>query len=187
MLKRALSQDKDCVRASILQGDMAREAGDCKAAIRVYRRVEDQDIDFLPEVIQPLRDCYEQLGKNDELQRWLEAVLHQYSGVSPVLVLAELVVKTRGETEGIAFITEQLRRRPSLRGLSRLITMNLASAEGPAHDTLLILKGLMDRLLADKPVYRCHACGFTGKSLHWQCPGCKEWNTVKPIHGLEGE
>jgi lipopolysaccharide biosynthesis regulator YciM len=187
MLKRALSQDKDCVRASILQGDMAREAGDCKAAIRAYRRVENQDIDFLPEVIKPLRDCYEGLGRNDELQRWLETVLHQYSGVSPVLVLAELVVKTRGETEGIAFITEQLRRRPSLRGLSRLITMNLASAEGPAHDTLLILKGLMDRLLADKPVYRCHACGFTGKSLHWQCPGCKEWNTVKPIHGLEGE
>ena len=187
MLKRALAQDKNCVRASILQGDMAREAGDCKAAIRFYRRVEQQDIDFLPEVIQPLCDCYEHLGKSDELQRWLETVLHQYSGVSPVLVLAELAVKTRGEPEGIAFITDQLRRRPSLRGLSRLITMNLASAEGPARDTLLILKGLMDRLLADKPVYRCHACGFTGKSLHWQCPGCKEWNTVKPIYGVEGE
>ncbi len=66
--------------------------------------------------------------------------------------------------------------------------MNLSGVEeGPARDNLLILKGLTDRLLTDKPVYRCHACGFNGKTLHWQCPGCKEWNTVKPIYGVEGE
>lgn len=188
MLKRALAQDRGCVRASLLQGRMAREAGDCKGAIRAYRRVENQDIDFLPEVIRPLRECYQALGRPEDLQQWLEKVLHQYSGVSPVLALAELIVKTRGEAAGIAFITEQLRRRPSLRGLSWLINMNLSGAEeGPARDNLLILKGLTDRLLADKPVYRCHACGFPGKALHWQCPSCKEWNTVKPIHGVEGE
>lgn len=188
MLKRALAQDRNCVRASLLQGDMARAGGNCKGAIRAYRRVENQDIDFLPEVIRPLGECYESLGRNEDLQHWLESVLHQYSGVSPVLALAELIVKTQGEAAGIAFITEQLRRRPSLRGLSRLIAMNLAGAgEGPARDNLLILKGLTDRLLADKPVYRCRACGFNGKALHWQCPGCKEWNTVKPIYGVEGE
>ncbi|HSJ49439.1 MAG TPA: lipopolysaccharide assembly protein LapB [Gammaproteobacteria bacterium] len=188
MLKRALAQDRDCVRASLLQGELAREAGDCKAAIRAYRRVENQDIDFLPEVIRPLGECYQSLGKADDLQHWLETVLHQYGGVSPVLALADLIVKTRGEAAGIEFITEQQRRRPSLRGLSRLISMNLSGVEeGPARDNLLILKGLTDRLLTDKPVYRCHACGFNGKTLHWQCPGCKEWNTVKPIYGVEGE
>lgn len=187
MLKRALSQDKQCVRASILQGDLAREAGDCKGAIRAYRRVETQDIDFLPEVIRPLCECYEALGRTDELMAWLESVLHQYNGVSPVLALADLVIRTRGEEEGIAFITEQLRRRPSLRGLSRLIAMNLSRAHDSARENLLILKGLTDRLLVDKPVYRCHACGFTGKTLHWQCPGCKKWTTVKPIYGVEGE
>ncbi|MDH5369549.1 MAG: hypothetical protein OEW99_05965, partial [Gammaproteobacteria bacterium] len=33
----------------------------------------------------------------------------------------------------------------------------------------------------------CHVCGFNGKTLHWQCPGCKRWDTVKPIQGVEGE
>jgi lipopolysaccharide biosynthesis regulator YciM len=28
--------------------------------------------------------------------------------------------------------------------------------------------------------YECRQCGFTGKSLHWQCPGCKGWNTTVP-------
>ncbi len=187
LLRRALSQDKKCVRASILQGQIAHEAGDCKTAIRAYRNVETQDIDFLPEVIRPLYDCYEKTDRLDELMQFLEMVLHKYSGVSPVLVLAELVTRTQGEDKGLAFMTEQLRRRPSLRGLARLISMNLDTAEGEARESLLILKGLTDQLLEDKPVYRCHECGFNGKSLHWQCPSCKEWNTVKPIYGVEGE
>jgi len=31
------------------------------------------------------------------------------------------------------------------------------------------------------PRYRCDNCGFVGRTLHWSCPGCKRWNTVKPI------
>lgn len=187
ILKRALAQDRNCVRASIQQGKLARQVGDCKTAIRYYRQVEEQDIDFLPEVIAPLCECYESNGKVAELMELLDSVLHKYSGVSPALALAELVTRTKGESDGLAFITEQLRRRPSLRGLARLIEMNLTSVEGEARENLLILKGLTDQLLADKPVYRCHECGFQGKSLHWQCPSCKEWNSVKPIYGVEGE
>jgi lipopolysaccharide biosynthesis regulator YciM len=43
------------------------------------------------------------------------------------------------------------------------------------------------QVLEEKPVYQCTHCGFAGKALHWHCPGCKRWGTVKPILGLEGE
>ena len=46
---------------------------------------------------------------------------------------------------------------------------------------------LTTKLLENEPVYRCRSCGFSGRSLHWQCPSCKQWNTVKPIHGVVGE
>jgi lipopolysaccharide biosynthesis regulator YciM len=46
---------------------------------------------------------------------------------------------------------------------------------------------MTDQLLENKPVYQCLGCGFYGKMLHWQCPSCKQWNTIKPIHGVEGE
>ncbi|MGD9729872.1 MAG: hypothetical protein AB7V39_26315 [Nitrospiraceae bacterium] len=32
-------------------------------------------------------------------------------------------------------------------------------------------------------MYHCSNCGFRGKSLRWQCPGCRQWNTVKPYQG----
>ena len=52
---------------------------------------------------------------------------------------------------------------------------------------MLLLKEFTDRLLENKPVYRCIHCGFSGKNLYWQCPSCKRWNSIKPIHGLEGD
>ncbi|MFA5633474.1 MAG: lipopolysaccharide assembly protein LapB, partial [Porticoccaceae bacterium] len=114
-------------------------------------------------------------------------VIEHYDGVSPMLMLTELLLESRGETVATEFLTEQVRKRPSVRGLGRLIDLDLAAASGKSKDDLLILRALVTQLLQGKPVYRCIHCGFDGKSLHWQCPTCKEWNTVKPIHGVEGE
>jgi len=48
------------------------------------------------------------------------------------------------------------------------------------------LKKVTGDILINKPVYQCTHCGFNGRTLHWQCPSCKHWNTVKPIQGVEG-
>ena len=96
-------------------------------------------------------------------------------------------LREEGEREAIAFLTKQLRRRPSVRGLHRLIELSAAHGEGPTEEYVLILRDLTDKLLANRPVYACGQCGFAGKALHWQCPSCKDWGTVKPIQGVEGE
>jgi lipopolysaccharide biosynthesis regulator YciM len=104
-----------------------------------------------------------------------------------VLALAEILSEEKGNEPAAKFISGELSKRPSVRGLSRFIDLSLSRSEGAAHDNLLILKNLTDQLLENKPIYKCSDCGFCGKVLHWQCPGCKHWNTVKPIHGVEGE
>ena len=46
---------------------------------------------------------------------------------------------------------------------------------------------MLERVIEVKPLFACKLCGFRGKEMHWQCPGCKSWNTVKPISSIEGE
>ncbi|MGH8263972.1 MAG: hypothetical protein ACRET4_10875, partial [Steroidobacteraceae bacterium] len=29
--------------------------------------------------------------------------------------------------------------------------------------------------------YQCANCGFSSQALFWQCPGCREWDSMKPI------
>jgi lipopolysaccharide assembly protein B len=49
------------------------------------------------------------------------------------------------------------------------------------------IKELTGRLLKSRSAYKCNHCGFDAKSLHWYCPSCRNWNTIKPVYGLQGE
>jgi lipopolysaccharide biosynthesis regulator YciM len=187
MVKRALKGDPRCVRASLIEGHIAAAAGDHKSAVTAYLRVEDQDARYLTEVIGPLQESYRRLGKPEQMLEYLQRLVREHQGISAMLALADLVCQTQGEQSAAQFISRQLHERPSVRGLERLIELNLAGSSGVARDNLLTLKSLVGKLLEDKPVYQCEHCGFAGKSMYWQCPGCKHWSSLKPIQGVVGE
>lgn len=186
-LKRALATDKQCVRAVLLYGAWEMEAENYKSAIRAYKRVREQDPDYLSEAINPLVECYQKQASESELLHYLRHCLEEHPRISIVLTLSERLQHWRGEQAAADFIAAQLQERPSLRGLNRLIDLQIGLADGSAKEKLLLLKNLTTQLLQDKPIYRCGHCGYAGKVLHWQCPSCKLWNEVKPIHGLEGD
>lgn len=121
------------------------------------------------------------------MSAYLEYVLERYGGITATLTLANVKAKEEGDVAAIDFLTEQMRRRPSVRGLDHLIGLARTHVDGQAEEYLSILKDLTNNLLEDRPVYKCHHCGFSGKTLHWQCPSCKAWGSVKPIQGVEGE
>lgn len=183
----ALNADSRCVRASLIEGDMAREEGRWRDAARIYRRVESQDAEYLPEALGRLLDCYRALDALDELASYLRYLADRYSGITPVLLLAEIERESQGIDAAVDYLSDELRRRPSVRGLARLVSYSLQRADAASRPSLLLLDEFTGKLLENRHYYGCGQCGFRGKSLHWQCPGCKSWNTVKPIHGIEGE
>ncbi len=187
LLRRALAEDRHCVRASMIEGDIERSAGNYKAALKAYQRIEHQDPEYLSEVIQPMLECYKALQRKDEAIDYFKTLLDKYTGISTMLVLADLIEERDGELASTEFITRFLKQRPSVRGMDRLIELNMGQASDSVRDKLHVLKDVTDQILTNKSVYNCVHCGFSGKSLHWQCPSCKHWNTIKPIHGVEGE
>ena len=64
-----------------------------------------------------------------------------------------------------------------------MISLGAKGMEGQAADMLQVLKQLLKKLLAGRPGYQCNHCGFMAKTLHWQCPGCKTWSSIKPVQG----
>ena len=187
LVKRALATDKNCTRASILEGDIEKDNGDYKAAIRSYKRIEQQDAEYLPEVIMSLLDCYRAIGKVSECIVYLQEILNKHDSISIMLLISELIKQQEGEKSAAEFIVDFLEHRPSVRGMDRLIDLNIEQAKDSTKEKLQILKNVTSQILEDNPVYQCQSCGFHAKTLHWQCPGCKQWSTIKPIHGVEGE
>lgn len=187
MVRRALTSDPKCVRASLLAGDAEARNGNWKTAIGRYRRVEDQNLDYLPEVIAPLKACYQQLGDRDGYVAYLRTLQQRYQGMSVLLALAEAIREGEGEAQATAFLVDRLRQKPSVRGLDWLLRINITHAEGKSRDNLEILKQITQALLEHKPVYKCTRCGYTAKALHWHCPGCRSWSSIRQIQGVEGE
>ncbi len=187
LLKQALNIDEDCVRASFLEADILKQEGKFKQAISIYKRVEKQDVEYILEAVSLMLECYKQLEKPDEFKDYLRTMVNKHGGITPTIMLTELIAEEEGDAEAMKFITTELKKRPTVRGVDRLIQYALIPAQGKAKDDLMTIKDLIGKLLEDRPIYKCNHCGFDAKSLHWQCPSCKNWNTVKPIHGLDGK
>lgn len=186
-LKRALQGDRGCVRASLIQADLENQQGNYKEAIKALRRVRHQDPDFIPEMLDPLEDSYDGLHQPKEFTKYLFEVMEEHPAISVVIKLADKLSQIEDDNAGSYVLSEFLKKRPSVKGLNRLIEYHIPHTEGAAKDNLTILQAFTNQLIHNKPKYRCQQCGFDGKRLHWHCPSCKEWGTVKPIHGLEGE
>ena len=187
LVSEALAADKGCVRASLLEGDMRARRGELEAAITAYGRVERQDADYVSEVVERLSRCYRELGRDDELVSQMDGLMARNGGTSTTLTMADLKREREGTAAALEFMASELQKRASIRGLDRLLQLELAQCGEEETRHLRILKVLTGALLADRAIYKCRQCGFPAKSLHWQCPGCKHWSSIKPIQGVEGE
>jgi lipopolysaccharide biosynthesis regulator YciM len=185
--KYALGIDKQSVRASLLQAALDMKYARFTAAIRVLKRVPQQDPEFLTEIILPIISCYRALDMFDECIQFFEKIMASHPSASIIFVIAENIRRKKNLDEAIDFVSEQLSLYPSIKGLNRLISWHLGSAHGKVKNKLQMLYDITTKFLENKPIYRCSHCGFGGKHLHWHCPSCKQWGRVKPIYGLEGD
>jgi len=186
-LDAAYSAEANCVRAGIIEGQVELAAGNEQAAIRAFERVARNDPEILPEILKPLLASYERRGEMHRARAFLREMLERYPGVSPMLALSRIIEAEEGREAAVDFLTRQLRQRPSVRGQGALIDLSLAEPTPPDRDVLLVLRQLTTQLVANSQAYRCGRCGFGARSHHWQCPSCKSWGSVKPIHGVAGE
>jgi len=181
-LKQALQANRRCVRASLLLGNIEAQAKRYKLAIRTYKQIQRQNQAFLSEIILPLARCYENLNDPEGMIKYFDDFLQKNLTTPTALAFAEWLHKIKGEGEAMRFVVQHLRKNPSLQGLNRLIQFSIVRAEGAVEQDLILFKELIERMLINKPLYRCQACGFSGRTLQWQCPSCKRWDVIKPIH-----
>jgi lipopolysaccharide biosynthesis regulator YciM len=197
-LRQALRADPGSVRAELIRARIYQQNQQWPEAIAAYQAAARRDIDYLPEFIEEAVRCYQRSENHDALEEWLQSLMTQYPGISPVLALAEIIEQEKGTAAAAAFIAEALQERDSVRGLEALIRLSKAASgqsdksrpvnsASQADEHLDVLHHLVQKLLAKKARHRCRNCGFTARSLHWQCPSCKSWGSVKPIYGIEHE
>ncbi|HUN92863.1 MAG TPA: lipopolysaccharide assembly protein LapB [Burkholderiaceae bacterium] len=185
-LERALATDRHSVRALALRGDLQKRQGDRDAAIASWEAVEREAPQYLSLVADRLAAALDDAGRRDEALAMLMRNLREQPSIDALDLAFQRTLAWRGAQEAEALLRDELPRKPSLLGFERLLELRSAAANGdPELESLRALIRTQVRKLAR---YRCGHCGFRARDFHWQCPGCKNWDSYPPrrIEEVEG-
>lgn len=171
--------DPDCIRASMLQAQMEMTAGDAETAALLYRRVVERGPRYLPAMLPGLLECWRRLGR-DRVAGELKALFSAHPSPPLMLELSDALERERGSESALAFLEGYLRQHADLAGAERLLELRLRCGERAADGDATLL-GVIRHLLALQAVYQCEHCGFEARALHWLCPSCKRWGSIKAI------
>jgi lipopolysaccharide biosynthesis regulator YciM len=186
LAKEALEYDRSCVRATFLLMKQQLRQGNYREAANQCLKVFEQNPEFGPEAVDRLMKLEREHGDVGRLVKKLRKLYEQYPSTSLLLALVESVERTSGRPAAIDLLRFELETRPSVRGLLRLVEI-AGYEKGMTTDEGRLVSRIGHLILANRPVYRCVSCGFSGQQLHWLCPSCKHWETIRPIQGVEAE
>ena len=179
-LERAIAANRKCVRATILQGDLAWSCGDTDAAIAAWTRVETQNAVYVALVAGKLMEAYRKLGRTEQGIQLLRAYLERH----PSLDLLDSVVQAEqalgGPEAAYTLVRDELRRNPTLLGLDKLLEAQILMAPVERRSDLELMKNLIHGHTRRVARYRCDNCGFKARQFYWRCPACGGWETYPP-------
>ncbi|MGB5833568.1 MAG: lipopolysaccharide assembly protein LapB [Thiohalocapsa sp.] len=173
--------DANCIRASMLQAQMEMTAGDAETAALLYLRVAERGPRYLPAMLPGLLECWRRLGRQ-QVAGALETLFRAHPSPPLMLELSNAVEHEQGAQPALDFLKAYLREHADLAGAERLLELRLRlrGGQGSADGDATLLE-VIRHLLALQAVYQCEHCGFEARALHWQCPSCKRWGSIKAI------
>jgi lipopolysaccharide biosynthesis regulator YciM len=182
MIQEAISIDEACIRAIIQAGRVRAIQGDHRGAIDEWIKGADRHSELPGEITELIQNSYRIVGSPDEYREFLKNMLKGHDDIRIVLALTECFYDWEGREIAESFLLDKIRLNPSVPGLHRLIQMRLVEFNSPNNQDLGLLEQLIGGIVAEESGYECRHCGFRGKVMHWQCPGCRTWNTTNARH-----
>jgi lipopolysaccharide biosynthesis regulator YciM len=187
-LELALEENRKCVRASLLLGDLEKDAESFEKAIEHWKRIESQNPAYLALAAARLVEAHRAGGRAEEGLRLLAGYLERYPSLDLLDTVFQQTMEAQGPEAAYRLVREELRRNPTLLGLDRLLEAQIVGAPTPERRAdLELIRNLVHAHTRRLARYRCETCGFKARQFHWRCPACGGWETYPPRRTEEFE
>ena len=186
-LKRALNVHTGCVRATHLLARIDIQENKRKDALVKLLDAAERAPEYLPEIIREIVDIYRSEGDMRGVRAFLEDQVKRHPNQGTELFLAEIIRQQSGDAEATRFLGEYIAKNPSMPGLIRLVELQCTMPSMGNDHLLYNVRAHLHRLMAERINYQCQKCGFEAKQLHWQCPSCDSWSTIKRRSLIEAD
>ena len=184
LYEQALRDQPRDLRALMGLVRCALEASDATLAMDYFHRVMDSERRCTPEMLDLLRAICAAQQDASLYMISLERYYNQQHSPLLALALAEELSQRDGPEAASEFLRATLNQHPSASVAASLALSALSSKDSQPE------RHVLDQLIRDDHGYQCDHCGFTGKTRHWRCPGCRHWDSIHyrggPMEQLNG-
>lgn len=179
-IQRALKLDSRCVRALLLEANMAEIEGFPNKMLASLKEALEYEPSILYVVLPQLQALFEQRHRPQELERILEQLWQEHPMPLTLHSYAKHVAQHHSLDESIDKLTQFIAQVPTYEGFSLLLDHLIEKGEALSLDYVRSLKHIMLQLQQSSDEFACRQCGFEADKHYWRCPSCKEWETFIP-------
>ena len=178
---KALKLNRNCARAIILRGRLEAFSGKHRQAVATWTRLCVERPEVLHEVSKLVQTSAMSMNDDEVYFHFLRRAIAVSADERLQLSLADFLLQVDRSEEAEALLRSWSEEQASLSGLHRLLEMRSGSdLTSEVNGDYQLMRKVAGRLLSEQSGYECRFCGFQGKSMHWQCPGCRHWDTTTP-------
>ena len=175
-LRAARKEVRRFPRGALVRADIAIEQGDYELAERLLAAVMQSDAALAIEAVPRLVRLARAPGSPgvEAIRRVVAARPDAGNEVAIAAIMADALDFAPLEERVRACLAQD----DAIAGLVRAIGREPGSLDGRA---VADIAAVLRRLAARTPRYRCGNCGFSSIDHFWQCPGCKTWDSQRPL------
>ncbi len=175
-LKRALKMHPGCVRANHLLGQIAWQAGKHRSAISHWQQTVRDDPGYLPEVWPDLLHAHQTLDTLAELNTLLTEIADVVPKPAITIYQAEVLQECKNQIIATDLLLNAIKQSPSIPAITAYLQQHTDQTH--AIDLKTLSAGLR-KIQQQQTQYQCRQCGFQSHKMHWQCPRCSAWGTIR--------
>ncbi|MFY8297291.1 lipopolysaccharide assembly protein LapB [Pseudoalteromonas sp. SS15] len=184
LMEKTFALNHKTIRPMYELGLDAYNNEDYVKSIYYWRKLICSFTDTAPIYMEQLEHSYNALNLQSQFYELISELLPK-GGMLIKIKHCQSLLELNKANEAIEFLTDSLKREPSIRGFSYLLKL-LSSKNHKLQDVLNEIDHLVTSYINTKPEYQCRHCGFTSHKLYWLCPSCKHWETIRPNKGVDG-
>ena len=177
ILRKALDEHKDCVRANILLGDICETEEKFDEAISYWRKVEYQQPEYLGLVASKILNAYQRQNMLNEGLSTLSGYYDLYKLKTLLSILYAAIMSNEGPKKAETMARNELIQRPSLSALDQLFEAQ-AIGKTSGISNIELIQQTIKNAIGDRRFYSCNNCGFKARQFHWHCPACNSWESL---------
>jgi lipopolysaccharide biosynthesis regulator YciM len=175
MLSQAEAMDSGKVRAALIRADLEMDAGRAEGAFVTLSQLAESQPGMLGEILPRLLAAATLSGDQAGVRSVLEGLAETPAGLRGI-ALGVVRDPRISDPLVVRYLARFVAREPALQAL-------VATGSPESPESVERLRPLLQKMLNAGKRFQCGNCGYGSTAMHWQCPGCRSWDTVQPVSG----